>query len=564
MADWTFEKALAAIKSPPSISLDTLLSPVGLRLGDIRFAKIQTNLRMRTVAMAVLEEWISNGSFNLHHKPDEDCSRTTAILIILTPNSQGTKLTYASVGLIIRRRKGPVGRIEDIPRFITFIRSQLKGDRPASPNDRKTYCMIVGDYGGPLAFATEPPFCTAYPLSFADRDDPTRMTFRHPHNHPWSFTTDVLLVRQLLARDSSVCEHARDRCRRRILIPRGVHLSTNIVPEIEVPRGHSAPYYNPRTGVEAPFFTMGPFASTDTLFPGTPGDLDLYTDMEISCLKNIGLLETSVASARDPHTVSSASKAEAAPSVKRRDDRDSPGCRHPVSAAAGSREDLDKSEHEREAERKWLRRDIGAERGQSVSKDLSRGLKRSGTIEAEDSAERPRPKDRRTERGRSHECRRPDSPDRPPPPSFLFPPAAPSHPVRSSISVPSVDPSRGSAPASQGLGAEVSVPTDAPPSGAGQLVGVQVGLSVLTSGLTAAQAEEIFLLSHEIQTLRGKLALDFIKMSHTEANFRMGAQAASHESTVQESRVGETWLHINSLLFLSRYRSSTIHGTAHQ
>ena len=24
-------------------------------------------------------------------------------------------------------------------------------------------------------------------------------------------------------------------------------------------------------------FTMGPFASTDTLFPGTAGDLDLFT-----------------------------------------------------------------------------------------------------------------------------------------------------------------------------------------------------------------------------------------------------------------------------------------------
>ena len=112
-----------------------------------------------------------------------------------------------------------------------------------------------------------------------------------------------------------------------------------------------------------------------------------------------------------------------------------------------------------------------------------------------------------------------------------------------------MDPSRGSAPASQGLGAEVSVLTGAPPSSAGQLIGAQVGLSVLTSGLTTAQAKEIFLLSCEIQTLRGKLALDFIKMSPTEANFHMGAQAASHESTVQESHAGETWLHINSLLF---------------
>ena len=174
---------------------------------------------------------------------------------------------------------------------------------------------------------------------------------------------------------------------------------------------------------------MGPFASTDTLFPSAPGDLDLYTDMEISCLKNIGILETSVTGTRDPCTVSSASKAEAAPSIQMRDNRDSPGRWHPVSTATGSRDDLDKSEHEREAECKWLHRDIGAERGQSVSKDLSCGLKRSGAIEAEDSAERPHPKDRRTERGRSSERRHPDSPDRPPPPSFLFPPAAPSHPI---------------------------------------------------------------------------------------------------------------------------------------
>ena len=195
MADWMFEKALAAIQSPPSIPFTTLVSLDGLCLGDIRFAKIQTNLHMRTVTIAVLEEWILDGSFNPDHKPDEDCSRTTAILIVLTPNTQGTALMYASVGLIVRWRKGPVGWIEDILRLVTFIRSQLKGDRLTSPNGCKTYCMIVGDYGGPLGFATEPPFCTAYPLSFSDRDVPARMTFQHAHHHPWSFTMDVLLVR---------------------------------------------------------------------------------------------------------------------------------------------------------------------------------------------------------------------------------------------------------------------------------------------------------------------------------------------------------------------------------
>ena len=77
----------------------------------------------------------------------------------------------------------------------------------------------------------------------------------------------------------------------------------------------------------------------------------------------------------------------------------------------------------------------------------------------------------------------------------------------------------------------------------------QVGLSVLTSGLTTAHADEIFQLSRDIQTLRGKLALDFTKMSYTEANFHMETQAASHEATVKERRTSETWLHINSSLF---------------
>ena len=135
-----------------------------------------------------------------------------------------------------------MGRIEDIPRLIAFIRSQLKGDRVASPDTRKVHCMIIGDYGGPLGFATKPPFCTAYPLSFSDRVDPARMTFWHPPNHPWSFTIDTLLVHQLLARDCSLREYALDKHSRRMLIPRGVQFSINLIPEIVASsRFHAAP-----------------------------------------------------------------------------------------------------------------------------------------------------------------------------------------------------------------------------------------------------------------------------------------------------------------------------------
>ena len=106
---------------------------------------------------------------------------------------------------------------------------------------------------------------------------------------------------------------------------------------------------------------------------------------------------------------------------------------------------------------------------------------------------------------------------------------------------------------------------------------MQIGSVLVTSGLTAAQAE-IFLLSREVQTLRGKLALDFIELSHSEANFRMGAQATGHENTVGEhpdcssgqhgeasQQSGEaTWLHVNSLLFHHNFGLPKIHGTACQ
>ena len=55
MAGWSFEHTLAAIQCPASIPYSILLSMDGICLGDIRFAKIQNTLHMRTVSIAVLE-----------------------------------------------------------------------------------------------------------------------------------------------------------------------------------------------------------------------------------------------------------------------------------------------------------------------------------------------------------------------------------------------------------------------------------------------------------------------------------------------------------------------------
>ena len=97
----------------------------------------------------------------------------------------------------------------------------------------------------------------------------------------------------------------------------------------------------------------------------------------------------------------------------------------------------------------------------------------------------------------------------------------------------------------------------------GQPAIAQVSPVIVTSGFTEAQSEEIFLLSHEVQTLHGKLAQDFIQLSQQEALFCMEAEATTHEKLTQGC-VGRSmderdkaswqsdkvaWLQTNSLLF---------------
>ena len=73
----------------------------GIRLGDVRFAKIKTTLRMRSVSITTLEKWIEDGKFNPDRKAEDEYSHSTAILVVLNPNNQGTGLKCASVGLIV-------------------------------------------------------------------------------------------------------------------------------------------------------------------------------------------------------------------------------------------------------------------------------------------------------------------------------------------------------------------------------------------------------------------------------------------------------------------------------
>ena len=120
--------------------------------------------------------------------------------------------------------------------------------------------------------------------------------------------------------------------------------------------------------------------SMDTLFHGTAGDLELYTAEEVVALRNSRIFKSSNTGQSTPKLPSLTSLGQALPppensklpnhcskvkpdsSTRKRDYKSSPrSYRCPVSMATESHEDLDKSEHKREAAFKQLHQEIDTE-----------------------------------------------------------------------------------------------------------------------------------------------------------------------------------------------------------
>ena len=153
-----------------------------------------------------------------------------------------------------------------------------------------------------------------------------------------------------------------DRCHGCLLIPRGMQFPPDLFPQIVMLHNHATPYCDPKTGKDAPFITIGPFASKDTLFCSTTRDLELYTAEEVLTLKNVGIFKSSstsksspklpllssvgqaLSSPPDPKVTLSSPKMELDSSSKKRDHKSSSKSqKHTVSVATRSHADEDHS-----------------------------------------------------------------------------------------------------------------------------------------------------------------------------------------------------------------------------
>ena len=222
-----------------------------------------------------------------------DYSRSMAKLVISSPNTQGTALERVGVGLVICGHMALIGQLGNIPHLIKYTHSLMEAEGQSSEPEPRMFCTIMGNYGGHMAFAMDPPFCVTYPLEFILKEDPAQMTFRNKQNHPVSFTRDGLLVCQLLIWDFPECEYAMATHNGCHLIPRGILFPKDLFLEIVIPHNHAKPYRDTKTGKEAPFVTIGPFARRDMLFHGVAGDLQLYTTEGVITLRNVGIFKSS-------------------------------------------------------------------------------------------------------------------------------------------------------------------------------------------------------------------------------------------------------------------------------
>ena len=149
--------------------------------------------------------------------------------------------------------------------------------------------MFIGNYGGHMAFTTDPPYCVAYAADYQNKD-PAKMTPCKPLNHTYAMVTDNMMVRRLLSLLNWEPTERKHTKGGHLLIPRGVQFGPKLFPEIVIPCNHAGLLVDLAMWQEVSFQTIGPFQAIDTIFPSLPGDLELFTAEEVAQLKELGVL----------------------------------------------------------------------------------------------------------------------------------------------------------------------------------------------------------------------------------------------------------------------------------
>ena len=266
MVMWSFRDALEELELRHQFDDSMLKSETGLCLGDVCFAELQTTIKMRSVRLSTFLHYVEDGAFNPDHLAPHHCSQMTTILIAFLPGRHLQDIENVGIGCVIHRSGAPVGDALSVGTALKSIWSVLKSEGDKQRPHRWAYMMLIANYGGHMAFATEPPYCVAYAAEYWDKD-PSRMTSRDPENHWYVTVSEKIIVRQLLSVlnwDPLERKRIKGGC---LLIPRGVQYGPRLFPELVVPCNHAGPPINPAMGQDADRWVLLRCGSHFSRFP---------------------------------------------------------------------------------------------------------------------------------------------------------------------------------------------------------------------------------------------------------------------------------------------------------
>ena len=199
MATWSFRDALEELEVRHHFDKSMLWSATGLRLGDIRFAEIQTSIKMHAIRFSTFLHYVEKGLFNPDKLVPHCCSQTTAILLAFIPDRHLKDIEKRWNWQCYLQRCGtPLGDISSISAMIESVCSILKTEGKKDLPKCRAYMMLIGNYGKHMAFATEPPYCVAYAVDYQNKD-PSKMMPHETLNHTYTMVTDNMMVRRLLS-----------------------------------------------------------------------------------------------------------------------------------------------------------------------------------------------------------------------------------------------------------------------------------------------------------------------------------------------------------------------------
>ena len=122
-----------------------------------------------------------------------------AILLAFILDPCLTDIECMGIGNVIRQCGSPLGGMCSIDTVISHICVVLATKCTKLAPKYRAYMMLIGNYGGHMAFATDPPYCIVYAAEYKHPDDPSRMTFCKPSNHGFVMTASNMVVQRFLS-----------------------------------------------------------------------------------------------------------------------------------------------------------------------------------------------------------------------------------------------------------------------------------------------------------------------------------------------------------------------------